>query len=237
MISTSKQLEFEKTGPMKLPSRIGGGTFDLYLYTFKKSGDNYFVLEKGDIKNMKNVLTRIDSNCVWANIFGSARCDCAEQLHEAMRKIVKEKKGLLIHAYNQDGRGLSLQNHLKVYMEQDKGYDTIEADRRRGFKKPDRRNYDEVIEIYKDFKLKNIRLLTNNPHRVESLRNAGMIVTRVPIEAVKIDKFNIAQIYMKKKVLKHAFDLDLDNPKIKKLFKESLKKWSHDEYDSYLWNC
>ncbi len=232
------KLAFERTGPMKLPSRIGGGTFDLYLYTFSKSEDNYFVLTKGDIRNTSNILTRIDSNCVWADLFGSARCDCAEQLHEAMRRIVREKRGLLIHAYNQDGRGLSLQNHLRVYMEQDKGFDTIEADRRLGFKEPDRRNYDEVIEIYRDFNLKAIRLLTNNPHRIDSLQNAGMTVIREPIEAVRIDKFNIAQLYMKKKVFHHAYDsLDLDDPGIMKLFEESLKEWSHSEYDGYLWDC
>lgn len=238
VVKSFTKLTFERTGPMKLPSRIGGGTFDVYLYTFNKSGDNYFVLKKGDIQNKSNILTRIDSNCVWADIFGSARCDCAEQLHEAMRRIVKEKRGLLIHAYNQDGRGLSLQKHLRVYMEQDKGFDTIEADRRLGFKEPERRNYDEVIEIYRDFNLNTIRLLTNNPHRIESLQNAGMTVTREPIEVVKIDKFNIAQLYMKKKVLHHTYDsLDLDDPVIVKLFEESLKKWSHSEYDGYLWDC
>lgn len=147
---------------MKLPSRIGGGTFDLYLYEFL-SGNNYFVLQKGDIVGKDDVLVRIDSNCVWADLFGSARCDCAEQMHEAMRRIIKQEEGLLIHAYNQDGRGLSLRDHVRVYMEQDKGFDTIEADRRCGFKNPDRRNYDEVLDILKDYQMTDLRLLTNNP--------------------------------------------------------------------------
>jgi len=234
----NEKLGFEKIGPIKLPSRIGGGTFDLYLYTFEKSGDNYFVLSKGDVIERNDALVRIDSNCVWADIFGSARCDCAEQLHEAMRRINKEGVGLLIHAYNQDGRGLSLKDHLRVYMEQDKGFDTIEADRRCGFNNPDRRNYDEAIEIIKDFKLNNIRLLTNNPHRIESLNGAGIKTVREHIEAVKFDKYNIAQLYMKKKVLGHLFDsFDLEDPKIKKLFEESLKKWSHGEYDGEMWVC
>lgn len=229
---------FEAIGPMKLPSRIGGGTFDLYLYTFEKTGNNYFVLERGNVRNKDKVLTRIDSNCVWANIFGSARCDCAEQVHEAMRRIIKEGQGLLIHAYNQDGRGLSLKDHVRVYMEQDKGYDTIEADKRCGFQKPDRRSYEEAIAILKDFGLDNIRLLTNNPHRMDSVKQAGIEVVREHIEAVKIDKYNIGQLYMKKKVLGHLFNsFQLSDPKIKKLFKQSLSKWSHGEYDSYLWDC
>ena len=230
--------KFEKIGPMKIPSRIAGGTLDLYLYTFK-TGNDYFALKRGAVQGKKNVLFRINSNCVWADIFGSARCDCAEQLHEAMRRIVKEGEGLMIHAYNQDGRGLSLKDHVRVYMEQDKGYDTIEADRRCGFKNPDRRNYDEVIQILKDMNIKGVRVLTNNPHKVSSINDAGIKIEEIiPIEAVKIDKYNIGQLYMKKKVLGHDFyAFDLNDPKIKKLFKESLKKWSHGEYDSYKWKC
>jgi 3,4-dihydroxy 2-butanone 4-phosphate synthase/GTP cyclohydrolase II len=232
------ELICQKIGPMKLPSRIGGGTFDLFLYIFEKSGDNYFVLVKGDIVGEKNVLVRIDSNCVWADIFGSARCDCAEQLHEAMRRINKEGRGLLIHAYNQDGRGLSLRDHVLVYMEQDKGYDTIEADERCGFDNPDRRSYDEAIAIIRDFELSDIRLLTNNPHRISSLADAGITSVREAIEAATFDKFNIAQLYMKKKALGHLFDsFDLEDPKIKELFDESVKKWSHGEYDGHLWAC
>ncbi|HCB35792.1 MAG: hypothetical protein A2W52_01505 [Candidatus Taylorbacteria bacterium RIFCSPHIGHO2_02_49_25] len=229
---------FQKVGPMKLPSRIGGGTFDLYLYVFKHSGNNYFALKRASIEGRKNILLRIDSNCVWANIFGSARCDCAEQMHEALRRIIKEGRGLLIHAYNQDGRGLSLIDHVRVYMEQDKGFDTIEADRRCGFNTPDRRNYDEVIKIIRDFRLNYIRLLTNNPHRIQVLNTAGIITKREDIEAVIVDKYNIAQLYMKKKVLGHYIDsLDLDNPGVRKLFKKSLSQWSHGEYDGYLWRC
>jgi GTP cyclohydrolase II len=231
------RLAFDKVGPMKLPSRIGGGTFDLYLYTFKESGAHYFALKRGDLQG-ENVLTRIDSNCVWADIFGSARCDCAEQMHEALRRIIKENNGLLVHAYDQDGRGLSLENHVRVYMEQDKGYDTIEADKRCGFTNPDRRKYDEAIEVIKDFNLKSIRLLTNNPHRIESLEKAGIKTTRVNIESVQVDKYNIAQLYMKKKTLGHLFEaFELDDVETKKLFEESLKNWSHGEYDGYLWDC
>lgn len=230
---------FEKVGPMRVPSRIAGGTLDLYLYTYPKSGNNYFALKRGNIKGKDKVLFRINSNCVWADIFGSARCDCAEQLHEAMRRIVKNNQGLMIHAYNQDGRGLSLRDHVRVYMEQDKGYDTIEADRRSGFKNPDRRNYDEIIEILNDFEVKGVRIMTNNPHKVSSIEKSGIKVNEVlPIEAVKVDKYNMAQLYMKKKVLGHDFySFKLDDPKIVKLFNESLKKRSHGEYDSYMWKC
>lgn len=238
MQTTKVNESFEKIGPMRLPSRIAGGTLDLYLYTFE-SGNNYFALTRGKIQGKADLLFRINSNCVWADIFGSARCDCAEQLHEAMRRIVKEGEGLMIHAYNQDGRELSLKDHVRVYMEQDKGYDTIEADRRCGFEKPDRRNYDEVIAILNDFQIKSVRMLTTNLKKVKALQDAGIPVTkRIPIEAVKPDKYNMAQLYMKAKVLGHKCEaFDLEDPKAKKLFEESLKKWSFGEYDSYKWKC
>ena len=228
---------FTKVGPMMLPSRIAGGTFKLYMYTFQ-SGNNYFALYKGDIENKEGVLFRINSNCVWGDIFGSARCDCAEQLHEAMRRIVGNGNGLMIHAYNQDGRGLSLENHVRVYMEQDKGYDTIEADMRCGFPNPDRRNYEEAIKIVRDLKIKSVEMMTNNPHKVSPFEEAGIPVKCQSIEAAEVDKYNMAQLYMKKKAFGHQFDeFELDDPKIKKLFKESLKKWSSGEYDSYKRKC
>jgi 3,4-dihydroxy 2-butanone 4-phosphate synthase/GTP cyclohydrolase II len=237
-IQKDSDLKFKKNGPMKLPSRIGGGTFDLYLYTFKETGNNYFALKKGDIENKKDILFRINSNCVWADVFGSARCDCAEQLHEAMRRIVKNGSGLMIHAYNQDGRGLSLENHVKVYMEQDKGFDTIEADKRCGFPNPDRRNYDEVIAILRDFNIRSVEMMTNNPHKCSSLEEAGIPVKCQPIEAVEVDKYNMAQLYMKKKTLGHKFyTFELEDPATIKLFNESLSNWSHGEYDGYLWDC
>jgi len=232
------KLNFEKVGPMKLPSRIGGGTFDLYLYIFEDSKANYFVLEKGSVKGKEDVLVRIDSNCVWADIFGSARCDCAEQLHAAMRMINDNKEGLLIHAYDQDGRGISLKDHVKVYMLQDQGYDTVEADFKAGFTKPDRRNYDEVLVIMKDFEIKkSVKLITNNPHRITSLKEADYEVTRIPVEVVPLDKWNAAQLVIKKKKMGHLFSFDIDNPELQKLTEDSIKRDCFSEYTGYKWIC
>jgi len=223
---------FVKTGPMKLPSRIARGTFDLYLFEFIEN--KYFTLEKGDIMSEENPLVRIESNCVWAHIFGSARCDCGEQLHESMKKIIEEGSGLLIQAYNQDGRGLSLRDHVRVYMEQDKGYDTVEADRRCGFENPDRRDYSEIIQILGEYKINKCRLLTNNPHRISILEKHGIEITRVPLEAVIIDKYNAAQLYTKKTKLDHDFSFDTSDPEIIDLFINSVKKDSFSEYEEDL---
>ena len=219
---------FTKVGPMKLPSRIGQGNFDLYLYQF---GDNrrYFALEKGDVRQSENPLVRVESNCVWAHVFGSARCDCAEQTHESMRRIEKEGVGLLVHAYDQDGRGITVEEHIRVYMFQDMGFDTVEADKQAGFSHYDRRDYNDVIKILKDFELAKFRLLTNNPHRLEEI-NKHFTAQRVPIEAVELDKWNAAQLFIKKKKMGHMYSFDIDSPKIKALAERSIKGECKSEY-------
>jgi len=220
-----KTLNFEKLGSMNLPSRIPNKRkpvlFKLNLYIFKKTGHKYYTLERGEIKD--NCLVRINSKCVYADIFGSARCDCVEQLHKAI-KIFAKKGGLLIYAYDQDGRGIDLRNHLKVYKLQDEGLDTVEADLKAGFKSPDRRNYEETIAILNDYKLKKIQLLTNNPHRIKDLPEAGIEIKRIPFKAVKMDRWNAAQLVVKQTKMGHLFGWDLKNKKVKDLFKKSLNQ-------------
>ena len=220
---------FQKVGPMKLPSRLGKGTFDLYLYQFA-SDRRYFVLERGSVRGRSNVLTRVESNCVWAHVFGSARCDCAEQTQDAMRRIIAEGEGLLIHAYDQDGRGISLPDHVKVYMFQDQGFDSVEADKQAGFQHYDRRDYKDIIEIMNDYSLSSIRLLSNNPDRINTL-SKHYKVTRVPLESVSLDKWNAAQLYAKKAKMGHIFSFDLEDAATKDLVEYSIKDGSRSEYN------
>jgi 3,4-dihydroxy 2-butanone 4-phosphate synthase/GTP cyclohydrolase II len=222
-------LEYKKLGPMKLPSRIPNkkkpSLFDLYLFVFKKSGHKYYVLEKGKVRNKNNLLVRIDSKCVYANIFGSARCDCEEQLITSIKKIDKEGEGLLIYCYDQDGRGISLEDHMKVYKFADEGYDTVDANLKAGLK-VDQRSYDDVAVILKEFGLNKIRLLTNNPHRIEELKRHGIDADRIPLKSAKLDKYNAAQLIVKQTKMGHLFGWDLNDKKIKKLFDKSMKrKW------------
>jgi GTP cyclohydrolase II len=210
---------------MNMPSRITVGKvpvlFKLSLVTYKETGHRYYVLEKGKVSGKDNILVRIDSKCVYAHIFGSARCDCREQLLSAMKKVGKEKDGLLIYCYDQDGRGIPLREHLMVYQIQDQGYDTVEANIKAGLK-PDQRKYDEVIDILNRYQLKSIRLLTNNPDRLKQLSEAGINVTRIPFKVVKLDKYNAAQLIVKQTKLGHMFEWDLK--KNEKLFNQSLKQ-------------
>jgi GTP cyclohydrolase II len=217
-------MPIQKIGPMKIPSRIAENTdiFDLSLYMFE-SGNRYYIMSKGEIQGVKNLLCRIDSKCVFAHLFGSARCDCAEQLQESIKRIAKEGQGLLIYCYDQDGRGITLEEHLRVYMLQDQGYDTVEANIQAGLK-PDQRNYDEVIEIFKSFDLKEIRLMTNNPQRLQCLEEAGIKVERIPFKVVELDKYNAAQLIVKQTKLGHDFGWDVE--KYKGLFNQSMQqKW------------
>lgn len=224
----NNQKTFKKVGPMKLPSRIGKGTFDLYLYQFAPDR-RYFVLERGSVRGHSNVLTRVESNCVWAHVFGSARCDCAEQTQDAMRRIIDEGEGLLIHAYDQDGRGISLEDHVRVYMFQDQGLDSVDADKQAGFQHYDRRDYKDFIEIMNDYSLTSIRLLSNNPDRINTLSKHFQI-TRVPLESVKLDKWNAAQLYAKKEKMGHMLSLNLVDLATKELAQYSVKEGSYSEY-------
>jgi 3,4-dihydroxy 2-butanone 4-phosphate synthase / GTP cyclohydrolase II len=216
-------MEKEIRGSMKLPTRLTNPitVFNLSLCTFKDTGNRYYLLELGNPRNKDNVLVRIDSKCVYAHIFGSARCDCAEQLHTAMQMIADEGEGLLIFAYDQDGRGISLPDHMTVYQKQDEGLDTVEANEAVGLR-ADQRDYAEVIDILKDYGLANIRLLTNNPQRLKDLPEAGINITRIPHKVVELDKYNAAQLMVKQTKLGHLFNWDLE--KNKDLFEQSLKQ-------------
>src|SRR3989344_113270 len=217
-------IAFKKLGSIVIPSRIANKNnpvmFKLYLYVFD-SGHKYYVLERGNCKAKTNILLRIDSKCIYAHIFGSARCDCGEQLHEAIKKIGAEKEGLLIFGYDQDGRGISLEDHMVVYGLQDEGYDTVDANLKAGLK-PDQRDYSEISNIIKDFELTSIRLLSNNPHRIQSIIDSGIKVTRVPFKVVDLDKYNAAQLIVKQTKLGHLFGWDLNDAKVKELFNKSL---------------
>ena len=199
--------KFKKIGPMRLPSMLSNGkiaNFKLYTYKFPNK-EEYYVLEKGEVKNSKNPLVRIHSACSFAHVFNSQRCDCKYQLDEAMIKVESDD-GLIIYAWSHEGRSIGKWDHTRVYMEQDKRQDTVTSYEVLGLP-IDKRDYDDIIEILKDYQLKQIRLLTNNPKKIEPVENAGIKVIRVPLIA-KLNKFNESQIKIKVKKLGHFPDID-----------------------------
>jgi GTP cyclohydrolase II len=157
------------------------GEFKLHAFEVP-SGRVYLALVRGDLRDGRSVLTRLHSECLTGDALGSLRCDCGIQLREAARAIAAEGRGVLVYATGQEGRGIGLVNKLRAYMLQENGDDTIDANVRLGFP-PDARDYDAAAGCLAHLGIRSVRLLTNNPSKVEALTRAGIDVDEaVPLQ-------------------------------------------------------
>ena len=182
-----------------MPTRFGD--FTAYSYVNKITHENHLALVKGDIQDGKPVLVRVHSECLTGDVFGSLRCDCGEQLNDAMKLIAKEGRGVFLYM-RQEGRGIGFVNKMKAYNLQDRGMDTVEANKALGFP-ADLRDYGIGAEILADLGIKKIRLLTNNPKKVSGIEGFGMeIIERVPIQ-VRSNVKNIRYLKTKKEKMGH----------------------------------
>lgn len=184
---------------VKMPTDYGD--FDLHLYRSNLDGQHHLALVKGNVAGKKNVLVRVHSECLTGDVFGSRRCDCGPQLHQAMRQIAKEGRGVIVYM-RQEGRGIGLAPKIQAYKLQENGYDTVEANLKLGYKM-DLREYGLGAQIMVDLGLKKIRLLTNNPKKVVGLDGYGLeIVEQVPIR-IKANPHNEKYLKAKREKLGH----------------------------------
>src|SRR6185437_5315399 len=189
----------ERMEVVKMPTDYGD--FDLHLYRSKVDGQHHLALVRGEVAGRKSVLVRVHSECLTGDVFGSKRCDCGPQLHQAMRQVAEEGQGVIVYM-RQEVRGIGLAPKIKAYKLQEQGYDTVEANQKLGFGM-DLREYGLGAQILADLGLKTIRLLTNNPRKVVGLEGYGLeIVEQVPIK-IKPNRYNQSYLKTKREKLGH----------------------------------
>jgi 3,4-dihydroxy 2-butanone 4-phosphate synthase / GTP cyclohydrolase II len=169
----------ERMTTVQLPTAYGEFTAVAFRETM--TGKHHVALVKGDVEGVENVLVRVHSECLTGDVFHSLRCDCGEQLEEALRRIAAEDRGVLLYMA-QEGRGIGLLNKLRSYELQENGFDTVDANLELGFA-PDMRDYGIGNQILAELGLSTIRILTNNPKKITGIEGFGLeVVEQVPIE-------------------------------------------------------
>ena len=194
----------KKIEEASLPTRFGD--FQITIFEDLIHGEHHLALVKGEIKKDVPTLVRAHSQCLTGDTFGSIRCDCGEQLHQAMQMIHKEGKGVILYILSHEGRGIGFTNKIKAYAIQDHGADTVEANQKLGFK-ADQRDYGIGAQILASLGANKLRLITNNPRKFVGLSGYGLeIVERVPLE-IQPNKNNLKYLKTKKEKMGHILEM------------------------------
>lgn len=199
-----RSISVERVATANLPTATGD--FKIAGYRSLTSDEEFVAIYKGDLRADIPTLVRIHSQCLTGDVFGSIKCDCGPQLHKAMEMIEAEGLGAIVYQ-QQEGRGIGIINKIRAYALQDEGADTVEANEKLGFA-VDAREYQQCAEILFDLGLCKVRVLSNNPKKLQALEEAGLqIVERVPIE---VDAEEPAAHYLrtKREKLGHLISLE-----------------------------
>lgn len=181
------------------------GTFRLVLYANSADEKDHLALIYGDIDRAESVLVRVHSECFTGDVIGSLRCDCGEQLNASMRMVAEEGAGIVLYL-RQEGRGIGLLDKLRAYELQDEGYDTVEANLMLGHQ-ADERDYSVGAQILRDLDVRSVRLITNNPEKIESLRAYGIAVSeRVPLQP-HMNRHNTEYLQTKVDRMRHLLNV------------------------------
>lgn len=184
-LKTEKQVELKAQA--KLPTKYG--EFNIYGFQNKVTEEVHIALTKGEFKEDEEVLCRVHSKCLTGDVFSSLKCDCGEQLEIALKTVSKEGKGIILYM-EQEGRGIGIINKIKAYKLQEEGLDTVEANVKLGFE-PDLRDYKDAAEMLKILGVNKIKVLTNNPKKLEGLTKYGIEITerlKIEVSPNDIDK-------------------------------------------------
>ena len=198
-----ESVTIEFVAKSKLPTAFGD--FEIIAFQDLSTGEEHVALSKGlDTIPMKPILVRIHSECLTGDAFSSLKCDCGPQLHSTMKMISDEGQGVILYL-RQEGRGIGLTNKIRAYALQDQGHDTVDANLLLNLP-ADARHYDMCTIMLDYLKIKEVRLITNNPLKVNSLKNLGInVVDRVSI-TVGLNIFNKGYLQTKQERMSHMYE-------------------------------
>jgi len=179
------------------------GTFDMHGFADSETGKEHLALSMGVLNNGAPVLARLHSECLTGDALFSMRCDCGYQLQEALKRIAKEGRGVVLYL-RQEGRGIGLLNKIKAYNLQDQGADTVEANQRLGFD-ADLRHYDMTKDMLDHLGIRDVILMTNNPRKIKALTDLGIVVTQRQAIEVGENSHNTDYLATKASKLDHLF--------------------------------
>lgn len=200
----TRPISLQQMASARIPTALG--EFHLCLYHNDYDHKEHLALIMGEVRGGRDVLARVHSECFTGDVLGSRRCDCGEQLALAMQIIAREGRGVILYL-RQEGRGIGLLDKLRAYNLQDEGYDTVDANLLLGHQ-ADERDYNLAALMLRDLGVESIRLLTNNPDKIESLRGFGIPVTaREPLQ-VAPNADNAAYLAAKANRLNHLIHLE-----------------------------